>query len=379
MQKILSVSLLCVCLAACGGDKQTGPAAPEKAPAVNLPANAIVVAGVREVRPSFEYPAVVEAVQLARVRPEISAVVAKIHFSPGQTVEKGDLLLEFDASTYQADYDASVASLESAQASYEQAQSNWDRAEELMPQGYISQQDYDKAQAALDGSRASVTELKARVARAKLDLAHTRIYAPFRGKISKPFYAIGESVIPNSPNSPQPLFTLVEMDPIYVTAGVQLAEYHKFVLLRKNMEDRGVVVPQLGVELRLAGGEAYPYEGTFEAWDNTSNQGSGTVTGRLLFPNPDGLLLPGNNVTIHGEALRSFRRVLIPQKAVMQDQQGYYVRVVDEGNKVARRNVELGIRYKDEWIVLDGLEEGAKVITMGAQMLKEGASVNLQQ
>ena len=378
-KNLIVTVVLALGLAACGGDKTAETKAVEKAPAMHLPASAIVVAGVREVRPSFEYPAVVEAVQLARVRPEISAVVSKIHFAPGETVEKGDLLLEFDDSTYKAEYDAAVASLDSAVAAFDQAQSNWDRAEELMPQGYISQQDYDKALAALDSSRAAVTELKARVARSRLDLAHTRIYAPFRGKISKPFYAIGESVIPNSPNSPQPLYTLVEMDPIYVTAGVQLAQYHKFVLLRKGMEERGIDVPQLAVGLRLAGGEDYPLSGTFEAWDNTSSLGSGTVTGRLLFPNPDGLLLPGNNVTIHGEALRSFRRVLIPQKAVMQDQQGHFVRIVDENSKVARRNVELGIRYKDEWIVLDGLEEGARVISMGAQMLREGAEVNLEQ
>ncbi|MEP5568379.1 MAG: efflux RND transporter periplasmic adaptor subunit, partial [Halioglobus sp.] len=285
--------------------------------------------------------------------------------------------LEFDDSTYASANDVAEANLQSAEASFTQAKSNWDRAEDLMPQGYISQQDYDKARAGIDSARAAVASARAQIAQTKLNLARTKIYAPFTGKISKPYYSIGDAVVPNSPNSPQPLFTLVEMDPIYVTAGVQLAQYHKFVLLRKELEARDIDVPPLAVSLLLSGGVEYSQKGAFEAWDNTSTASSGTVSGRILFPNPDGLLLPGNSVTITGEALRSFNRVLIPQKAVMQDQEGHFVKVVDDSNTVVRRNLTLGIRYKDEWIVLEGLEEGAKVITVGAQMLREGATVSL--
>ncbi len=379
MFRLLLTVVLGAGLVACGGEdkKETASAQAAAPAAINLPSSSIVVAGIREVRPSFEYPAVVEAVQLARIRPEISAVVKAIHVSAGLMVQKGDLLLEFDDATYVSANDIAEANLQSAEASFIQAMSNWDRAEDLMPQGYISQQDYDKARAGIDSARAAVASAKAQIAQTKLNLARTKIYAPFTGKISKPYYSIGDAVVPNSPNSPQPLFTLVEMDPIYVTAGVQLAQYHKFVLLRKELETRGIDVPPLAVSLMLSGGVEYPQKGAFEAWDNTSTASSGTVSGRVLFPNPDGLLLPGNSVTISGEALRSFKRVLIPQKAVMQDQEGYFVKVVDDNSTVSRRNLTLGIRYKDEWIVLEGLEEGAKVIAVGAQMLREGAAVSL--
>ena len=379
MFRLLLTMVLGAGLVACSGeDKKEAASGQTAAPAaINLPSSSIVVAGIREVKPSFEYPAVVEAVQLARIRPEISAVVKAIHVSAGLTVQKGDLLLEFDDSTYASANDVAEANLQSAKASFTQAKSNWDRAEELMPQGYISQQDYDKARAGIDSALAAVASAKAQIAQTELNLARTKIYAPFTGKISKPYYSIGDAVVPNSPNSPQPLFTLVEMDPIYVTAGVQLSQYHKFVLLRKELEARDIDVPPLAVSLLLSGGVEYSHKGAFEAWDNTSTASSGTVSGRILFPNPDGLLLPGNSVTITGEALRSFKRVLIPQKAVMQDQEGYFVKVVDDTNTVARRNLTLGIRYKDEWIVLEGLEEGAKVITVGAQMLREGATVSL--
>ena len=286
--------------------------------------------------------------------------------------------MEFDDATYRAEHEVAEANLQSAEAATLEARETWERAEELMPKGYISQQDYDKARAANDSARAVLAAARANLSRARLNLERTRIYAPFSGKISRSFYSVGESVVPHSPNSPNPLFTLVEMDPIFVTAGVQLQQYHKFVLLRRELEERGIEVPPLEVRLRLDGGEAYPHPGRFEAWDNMSTSSGATIAGRVLFPNPEGLLLPGNNVTIYGEAVRAFKRVLIPQKAVMQDQQGSFLRIVDADGRVARRNVELGMRYKDDWIVLDGLEEGAKVITVGAQMLREGTPVALQ-
>lgn len=379
MLRILLLVLIGTGLVACGGsEKAVDAAKPAAAAATNLPSSSIAVAAIREVHPSFEFPAVVEAVQMARVRPEISAVVKKVHFSPGQMVEEGQLLLEFDDATYKAANDAAEAQLQSAEASLVQSQSNWDRAEELLPTGYMSQQDYDRAKARLDSNIAAVAQARANIARTRLDLSRTSIHAPFSGKISKSYYSIGDAVVPNSPNSPHPLFTLVEMDPIFVNAGVQLSEYHKFVLLRLKLEEKGIDVPKLNVGLELSGGTEYPYTGRFEAWDNSSSASSGTIVGRVLFPNPDGLLLPGHNVTIKGRAVRSFTRVLIPQKAVMQDQQGYYVKIVDDKNEVARRNVKLGIRYRDEWIVLDGLEEGAKVITIGAPMLREGSKIKLQ-
>lgn len=378
MLRVPILCLLAVGLLACSDDKQAMPSSATDAAAINLPSASIVAATVREVSPAFEFPAVVEAVQLARVRPEITATVKAIHFSPGDMVEKGQLLLEFDDATYRAEYEVAEANLQSAEAAVREAGESWERAEELMPKGYISQQDYDKARAAHDSARAALASAKARVTKARLDLERTSIHAPFSGRISRAFYSPGESVIPNSPNSPNPLFTLVEMDPIFVTAGVQLQEYHKFVLLRKELEERGVEVPPLEVKLTLDGGQPYPYPGRFEAWDNMSTASSATIAGRILVPNPEGLLLPGNHVTIHGQAARSFKRVLIPQKAVMQDQQGYYVKIVDAGDVVARRNVDLGLRYESDWIVLDGLEDGARVITVGAQMLREGTPVTVR-
>ena len=155
MYRLFIVFLLGVGLVACSDNKQAAPPSTKDAAAINLPSTSIVEATVREVSPAFEFPAVVEAVQLARVRPEITATVKAIHFSPGDMVEKGELLLEFDDATYRAEYEVAEANLQSAEAAMLEAGESWERAEGLLPKGYISQQDYDKARAAHDSALAA--------------------------------------------------------------------------------------------------------------------------------------------------------------------------------------------------------------------------------
>ncbi|MGB5486487.1 MAG: efflux RND transporter periplasmic adaptor subunit, partial [Lysobacterales bacterium] len=140
----------------------------------------------------------------------------------------------------------------------------------------------------------------------------------------------------------------------------------------------GKEIPQLALTLELAGNQEYPYSGTFESWDNTSVSSMGTITARLQFPNPDGLLLPGQNVLVKGESIDAVDRIIVPQKAVQIDQQGHFVLIVAEGDVVQRRNIEVGIRVRDQWSVQQGLAEGERIIVDGLQTLREGMSLNIQ-
>ena len=103
------------------------------------------------------------------------------------------------------------------------------------------------------------------------------------------------------------------------------------------------------------------------------------IEGRALMPNPEGLLLPGQNVTIVTRAAKEITRVMVPQKAVQQDQQGRYVLVVDDTDTVQRRDVEVGIREGEDWAVRQGLDDGARVITAGMQMLRPGTKVSVSE
>jgi RND family efflux transporter MFP subunit len=370
--RLLTLPLLALILAGCGKKE----AEPEALGPVALPLaeSSLATATVRAIQPAFEHPGVIEAVQHAKVKPEVAATISAIDFAAGDIVEAGQSLMELDPASYQARLEAAEAEMLSAKANAEQAETNWKRAEGLKPKGYISELDFDKAKASRDVALANVAKAAAQLEQARLDMAHTRIKAPFSGRISKPSFAVGDYVTPAG----QPLFELVQLDPIYATASVGLKNYNNYVILRTEMEREGVDMPEIALTLELVGGLQYPHTGKFENWSHSSSQSSGMITGRALFPNPEGLLLPGQNVTLVGKALRKTERTMVPQAAVLQDQQGYYVMTLDDTDIVRRQNVQMGVRDGADWAVREGLEPGTRVIVAGAQALRAGTQVVVQ-
>lgn len=367
--RLLALPLLALILAACGKQdavpEATGPVA------LPLPESSIAIATVRSLQPGFEHPGVIEAVQEAKIQPEVAATIIAIHFAAGDLVEKGQVLIELDPASFKARQDAAEAEMLSAKASALQEETNWKRAEGLKPKGYISELDFDKAKASKDVALANVAKAAAQLEQARLDMAHTQIKAPFSGRISKPRFAVGDYVAPAG----QPLFQLVQLDPIYATASVGLKNYNNYVILRTEMERQGQEIPEVELTLELVGGLQYPHTGKFENWSHSSSQSSGMITGRALFPNPDGMLLPGQNITLVGKAIRKAERTIVPQAAVLQDQQGHYVMTLDDGDIVRRQNVKMGIRDGADWAVREGLEPGTRVIVAGAQALRAGTQV----
>lgn len=367
--RLLALPLLALILAGCAKEdatpQATGPVA------LPLPESSIAIATVRSLQPGFEHPGVIEAVQQAKVQPEVSATIAAIQFAAGDIVERGQVLMTLDPASYQARLDAAEAEMLSAKANAQQAETNWKRAEGLKPKGYISELDFDNAKASKDVALANVAKAAAQLEQARLDMAHTQIKAPFSGRISKPRFAVGDYVSPAG----QPLFELVQLDPIYATASVGLKTYNNYVILRTEMERKGMELPEVELTLELVGGLQYPHAGRFENWSHSSSQSSGMITGRALFPNPDGMLLPGQNVTLVGKTIRKTERTMVPQAAVLQDQQGYYVMTLDDQDVVRRQNVKMGVRDGADWAVREGLEPGARVIVAGAQALRAGTQV----
>jgi RND family efflux transporter MFP subunit len=374
----LLITGLVMALGACGPSGEEAQPSQTQDTRFSLPSSAIAVAKMQTVRPAFEFPGLTEAIQSTETRAMVSAEIKALHFTPGQMVNQGDLLVEFDPADYVAQYAVAEAKVKTAKAAETQARSNWERAKELKPDGYISEMQFEETRAIYDTSRAAVASAEADLQRASLDLERTKVYAPFSGKISRPHYAVGTYVVSQSAVQPQPLFELVQLDPIYVKGALELGAYNRAVLLRQRLASEGKEIPELALTLELAGNQEYPYSGTFESWDNTSVSSMGTITARLQFPNPDGLLLPGQNVLVKGESIDAIDRIVIPQKAVQIDQQGHFVMAVAEGDVVQRRNIEVGIRVQDQWSVQRGLVEGERIAVDGLQTLREGMILNIQ-
>jgi RND family efflux transporter MFP subunit len=363
---------LLVVLAGCGKSGEETPQA--VAQTVTLSPTQVGVAELRTVNPSFELTGVTEAIQSAQINPQISARLKANHFEGGEIVEEGQLLVELDSSDFEAKLGSAKATLQSAKAGVKQAEANWERAQQLKPDGYISQLDYDTAEAAVETARAAVAQAEATLEQARLDLERTEITAPFTGRISPPEHAVGDLV---GPLAVRPLFELVQLDPIYVNASVEQGMYNRFQITKQKFEAAGRDIPTIDVDIELPGGDAYPHDGEFQIWDHSADAAPGMIVARMVFPNPEQILLPGQNVTVHGRAIEPVEAIFIPQRAVLQDQQGHYVIAIDDADTLVRRNIEVGIRDGADWSVRSGLEAGDRLIVQGGQRLAPGTSVTI--
>lgn len=355
-------------LSACGDSDPQPPAAPPQAPSV-------IVAQIEEqdVRSSFEFPGVVEAEEVATIRPQVAGTIRSRNVTPGAMVEEGEVLFELEDADYRAALNEAEATLQSALAEARQAENNWQRAQDLKPDGFISQRDFDLAESRLQVTKAAVARARSAEEIAQLNLDRTRIVAPFDGKVSAATVGQGDYVTPAA----NTLCEIVKLDPIYVVSGVDQKIYNLFVQRQAELAARGEKMAKLELDIVLPTGTVYPQAGEFENWDAFSGS-SGTIEARVKVPNPDGILLPGVNVSIRGQGSEARRLPVIPQRAVSQDQQGYFALTVDDAGTVARRNVELGNRSGGYWAVLSGVEPGDHVIIEGLQKVRPGMTVEAQ-
>lgn len=328
-----------------------------------------------EIRPSFQHPAKLEALRTASVRPIIAGQISEVHIKAGDFVKEGDLLIVLDTTDYKIALAEAEANLLQSQANAVKADADFERAEKLVNRGTVSERDLDFAMAEQKVAHAQVTIAQARLEKAQKNLNDTEVRAPFDGRISAANYAQGDLFQPGDPTQPGSVAEIVSLDPIYATALVDQANYFQFLKRRLDLKDAGVNLPPLEIDLILPGGGTYPLKGTFENWDNTAVASSGTIAGRVLFDNPDGALLPGENVTVVGSVIEPINTVFVPQKAVSYDQQGHYVWIIDKDSLGHRQNIEIGIRDGANWSVPVGLEPGQTVVIEGLQKMREDAPV----
>lgn len=325
-------------------------------------------------RPSFEVPAVVEAVETAQIFPIVASRILYQNIEPGKYFEQGEELVRLDPYPFETAVATAEASIAEAMSNYEQAKANFDRARNLRPQGYISAKDFDTAKAAVQAAEAQLNTAQTALNQAREDLSHTSIVAPFSGRVGHPNYAVGDFfILPNS----VPITELVKIDPVYVLAHVGQKAYNEFYAAVEKLRLQGRAIPNMELYIVLPGDTVYPYKGEFFSWDSTAAATRGTVAARVLFYNPDGMLLPEENVTLHGKLLEEVERIVIPQKAVSQDQQGHYVYLLDREKKVKRANIEVGLRIGPNWAVRKGLKVGDQVLVEGLQKVSPGDAVEV--
>ena len=317
-----------------------------------------------------ELPGRVAAYQVSDVRPQVSGVILKRLFTEGSLVRQGQTLYQIDPSIYSAQQAQAAANLQSARASAVAARTRAQRYAPLAKMEAISKQDYTDALAQARQADASVAQNSAALRAAQINMRFTRVPAPISGRISLSNVTEGALVTANQTDA---LATITRLDPVYVDIQQSAAA---LLDLRQALAQGGAVPTSAQVRLKLPDGSIYGYTGTVQFSEVIVDQGTGTVTVRARFPNPQSILLPGMYVTAQFAQAIQTSAILVPQQAVTRDPQGNATLfVVGPGNRAVQRTIVADRTIGTSWVVTQGLAPGEKVITQGTANLKDGAPI----
>jgi membrane fusion protein (multidrug efflux system) len=340
-------------------------------PAPPPPAVEVTEISSAPVASEFEFVTRTRASEDTAIRARVTGNLIERDFAEGQVVEQGALMFRIDPRPYQAALNVARAELSQAQAAVDVADRNLKRGIELEPNGFISAAEMDQLRGQYDGAVAAHAAAAAAVEKAEIDLDFTEIRAPFTGTAGRSELSIGDLADPSA----GPLVTLVQLDPML--ADFDVNEQALAVNMQLNQErlaqglEPFVFIPRL----RLVTGDTYAYPGEIDYASNRINPSTGTVTVTARFPNPEGMLIPGQFARIVVQRGDEEMLLMIPQQSVLADMQGRYVYVVDDNDVVVRRNVSLGRRQGVNWTVDGGIEEGERVIVNGIQKVRPGMRV----
>jgi len=290
-------------------------------------------------------------------------------------VRAGQLLYQIDPAPYRATYDQAVAQLANARATLVSAKLKAARYADMVKINAVSHQDADDARAIADEDAANVQQETAAVESARINLAYTRLTAPISGRIGASSFTQG-ALVTNGQTSA--LTTIQKLNPIYVDVtqtAVQL------LALRDDMAKaaaQGGGSPTAAVRLQLGDGKAYPLPGRLKFTDVTVDQNTGSVTLRVIFPNPNAVLLPG--MYVRAEVIEGVdpNGILAPQQAVTRDEKGRATAmVVDDQGRAQARILAVGGVVGNQWRVTDGLKPGDRLIVVGGENARPGAPVKV--
>ncbi|MDM7858153.1 efflux RND transporter periplasmic adaptor subunit [Thiopseudomonas acetoxidans] len=306
-----------------------------------------------------ELPGRTAAYRIAEVRPQVSGIVLQRLFKEGSEVKANQQLYQIDPAIY-------AATLKSAQASYLSASSLAERYKTLVADQAVSRQQYDDAKAAS-------LQAEAALEKAKIDLQYTKVLAPISGRIGRS--SVSEGALVNN-GQVQELAVIQQLDPIYVDVTQSAND---LLRLRREMasgqlEKAGETAAQ--VSLKLQDGSVYPHQGTLEFSEVSVDPSTGSVTLRAVFPNPDGLLLPGMFVQASLVSGVNSQAILAPQQGVSRNPRGDAIAmVVNQDNQVELRTLKAERTSGNFWLVSEGLQDGDRIITEGLQFIQPGVTV----
>ncbi len=351
-----------------------GCAKPKAPPPAGPPPVSVQTIQPQSVTLESDLPGRTSPFQVSDVRPQVNGIIQARRFEEGADVRAGQLLYQIDPAPYRATYDQALAQLANARATLVTAKLKAERYADMVKINAVSHQDADDARAADDEDAATVQQQIAAVESARINLAYTRVTAPISGRIGPSSFTQGALVLNGQTSA---LTTVQKLDPIYVDVtqtAVQL------LALRDDMAKTSAQggAPTAAVRLQLGDGKAYPLPGRLKFTDVTVDQNTGSVTLRVVFPNPRAVLLPG--MYVRADVIEGVdpKGILAPQQAVTRDEKGRATAlVVDDQGRAQVRILTVAGTVGNQWRVTDGLKGGDRLIVVGGENAKPGAPVKV--
>ena len=325
----------------------------------------VVTASRQDITQGAEFVGRIEAIQRVNVRAQVSGYLKSVDFKEGDIVQEGAKLYEIEPDPFEAAQLQARGAVLQAQAQLTNATLQLARAEELVKSAATSVSVRDERKASQQTAQGALIKAEADLRTATINLGYATITSPINGKIGRTAMTKGNLVGPDS----GVLTTIVSVDPIYAVFPVSQREFLK-------LQAAGVKAAreQAIVRLRFANGADYPEPGRIDFVDVKVDRSTDTVIVRATMPNPQGELLDGQFVRVRVEGEKPIEQVVIPQAALVIDQEGAYVFVVEDGKAVVRR-VKTGQEVGRGVVIQQGLQGGEQVVLDGITTLRPGAPV----
>ncbi|PWJ42858.1 efflux RND transporter periplasmic adaptor subunit [Sediminitomix flava] len=319
------------------------------------------------------YVGLTRAFQEVEVRARVSGFLEKVAFKQGGKVKKGDLLYEIDERQYKAEVNRAIAQVKLDEAGAVKAERDLTRLKPLIEDNAVSQADFDNAVAADAYAKANVNKSKSDLALAQLDLSFTKITSPTDGYITESLVDLGTLV---GTGGKSLLATVVKTDPMFVNFSMTALDY--LSSKRRNMSEENGMDKDLikeVVSITLADGSAYELKGDLNFAEQKIDPETGTYSVQAVFPNPDGVLLPGQATKVNILLAIMDEAVVVPQRTIQIEDGGPYIYVVKEDQTVEKRFVQLGEQVGSNTIIQKGIIAGEQVITEGVHKVRIGQKV----
>jgi len=361
----IACGLLLITLA-CSKDEASKVAPPP-------PKVTVIVTKAQEVPIHEEFVGQIFGLNDIDIQARVEGFLEGIHFQEGSEVDKGQLLYTLESQSFEEKVAAQMSRVAEAETMLAKAKGDLDRIKPLAEVKAVSESDLDTAVAVHEAALASLKAAQANLRAAKIQLGYTKIYSPIDGIIGKTRAKVGDFV-GRDPNSGQ-LNTVSQIDTVLVNFFITESQYLNLARIRASSKKSSERTGGSDLELILVDGSVYGHKGKADFVGREVDPTTGAMLVQASFPNPEKLLRPGQFAKVRVEIEAVKEGILIPQRCVIELQGFFSVFAVESGNTVQRREVKVGPKVKEFWLIVEGLKPGEQVVYEGLQMVKDGTVV----